>query len=94
LAREQGLDLDISGGVHTGPVTVGLIGNARLIYDLWGETAEHAAVLSSLAAPGEILVTEDVRDRLPEGRSLVAANSGDTAAWVALPSNSHTGGET
>jgi len=94
LAREQGLDLDISGGVHTGPVTVGLIGNARLVYDLWGETAERAAVLSGLAAPGEILVTEEVRDRVPEGRRLVSADSGDTTAWVAVVSSPDRGVET
>jgi len=94
LARENGLDLDISGGVDTGPVTVGLIGNARLIYDLWGETAEHATVLSGLAAPGEVLVTKDVRDRLPEGGSLVAAGSGDSTAWVAVVSRPDRGAET
>ena len=86
FAQENGLDLDISGGVDTGPVTVGLIGNARLIYDLWGTTPEHAAVLAGTAGPGEILVTAEVRDRLPEGRRLVAANSGDVSAWVAVAS--------
>ena len=94
FAQEQGLDLDISGGVHTGAVTVGLIGNARLIYDLWGETAERAAVLSGLAAPGEVLVTEEVRDRLPEGGSLVAADSDEFSAWVAVASNPDAGVET
>ena len=88
FAQENGLDLDISGGVDTGPVTVGLIGNARLIYDLWGATAEHAAGVAGVARPGEILVTAEVRDRLPEGRRLVAANSGDVSAWVAVASDS------
>ena len=91
FAQENGLDLDISGGIDAGPVTVGLIGNARLIYDLWGDTAEHAAVLAGIATPGETLVTAEVRDRLPEGRSLVAASSGDVSAWVAVASNSDEG---
>ena len=88
FAQENGLDLDISGGVDTGPVTVGLTGNARLIYDLWGATAEHATTIAGVAGPGEVLVTAEVRDRLPEGRRLVAANSGDVSAWVAVASDS------
>jgi len=91
FAQENGLDLDISGGVDTGPVTVGLTGNARLIYDLWGATAEHATVLAGVAGPGEILVTAEARDRLPEGRRLVAANLGDVSAWVAVASHSDEG---
>ena len=91
FALERGLDLDISGGVDTGPVTVGLIGNARLIYDLWGETAEQAAILAGRAAPGEVLVTEETRDRLPEGSSLAAAGSGDIAAWVVAESAGDSG---
>ncbi len=91
FAEENGLDLDISGGVDIGPVTVGLTGSARLIYDVWGETAERAANLAPLAAPGEILVTGGVRDRLPAGRSLVAADSADVSAWVAVASDPEGG---
>lgn len=85
FARESGLDLDISAGVSTGPITVGLIGNARLIYDLWGATAEQATALARLAAPGEILVSQDVRDRLPDGQDLAAATLDGVSAWRARP---------
>lgn len=94
FALENGLDLDISAGVHTGPVTVGLIGNARLIYDLWGETAEQAAVLANRAASGEVLVTQETRDRLPEGSSLASAGSADITAWVAVESIPDSGAPT
>lgn len=93
FAQENRLDLDVSGGVDAGPVTIGLTGSARLIYDLWGETAEHAADLARLAAPGEILVTGEVRDRLPVGSSLAAAKSAGISAWVAVASDSDEGGE-
>lgn len=85
IARESGLDLDVSAGVSTGSVTVGLIGNARLIYDVWGETATHAGALARLASPGEILVSEAVRDRLPDGQDLRAAPSTEVAAWLVGP---------
>jgi class 3 adenylate cyclase len=83
FAEENGLDLDVSGGVEAGPVTVGLIGNARLIYDLWGETPERASAFASLAGDGEILVTDAVRDRLPGGDDLEAFESDQVSAWVA-----------
>ena len=85
IARESDLDLDVSAGVSTGSVTVGLIGNARLIYDVWGETATHAGALARLASPGEILVSEAVRDRLPDGQDLRAAPSTEVAAWLVGP---------
>jgi class 3 adenylate cyclase len=85
FARERGLNLDVSAGVNTGSVTVGLIGNARLIYDVWGDTAAQAGTLARLASPGEILVSEPVRDRLPDGQGLTAAPARGVAAWVAEP---------
>jgi class 3 adenylate cyclase len=94
FAEENGLDLDVSGGINTGPATVGLTGSARLIYDVWGEAAEGAADLAGRAAPGEILVTDDVRDRLPDGRSLLAADSVGVSAWVAVASDPHGGPRT
>ena len=83
LADDNDLDLDVSGGIDAGPVTVGLIGNARLIYDLWGETAEQAVVLAGLAGDGQILVTDEIRDRLPGGDRLAAFGSDQVSAWVA-----------
>ena len=87
FAEENALDLDVSGGVDTGSVTVGLIGNARLIYDLWGETAEQAAKIAGLAGGGQILVASDVRDRLPNGDGLAPFESEQVSAWVARSSD-------
>ena len=93
FARAGGLDLDVSAGVNTGSVTVGLIGNARLIYDVWGETAAQAGTLARLALPGEILVSEAVRDRLPDGQDLAATALNGVAAWVAEPAAEAGSGE-
>lgn len=87
FAAENGLELDVSGGVDAGPVTVGLIGNARLIYDLWGEAAEQAAVLAGLAGDGTILVTDEIRDRLPGGEGLTAFESDQVPSWIASASD-------
>ncbi len=82
LSDEDSLDLDISAGIHAGPITVGLIGDARLIYDLWGDTVEQAYALARVGGRGDILVSEDVRDRLPGGDELVLFDSGETVAWM------------
>lgn len=91
LARDHDLDLDVSAGVNVGPITVGLTGNSRLIYDLWGDTAERAVALSGLGAPGEILVTDAVRDRLPGGTQLTRFHSEQVSAWVVLPPDTEEG---
>ncbi len=39
-------DLDGAVGVHTGPVTVGMSGGTRLLYDIWGETVTAAHYLA------------------------------------------------
>ncbi len=62
-------------GIHSGPVTVGLTGSMRLVYDLWGEAVRVAHFLARQAHDGEILVTDDVRTLLPPD-VIVAAKPG------------------
>jgi adenylate cyclase len=58
--------LPLGAAVHTGPAFVGIVGNqdARDFTAL-GEPMNIAAHLASKAAPGEILVTRSVVDRVP-----------------------------
>ncbi|MEA3503343.1 MAG: adenylate/guanylate cyclase domain-containing protein, partial [Actinomycetota bacterium] len=81
LADEGSLDLDVTVGIQSGPITVGLIGESRLVYDLWGDTVDQAYALARAGGRGEILVTDSVRDRLPNGEDLRSFASGDVAAW-------------
>ena len=57
--------LQLSVGVHGGPVTVGLGGSALLVYDLWGATVRTAHLLARSAQPGQILISRASRDLLP-----------------------------
>jgi class 3 adenylate cyclase len=96
LAESSGLTLELSAGIHSGAVTVGLTGGSRLVYDLWGETVSVAHRLSRVAAPGEILVSAATRERLPDEVETVSldAEVGDHAAWrveVAHVTESGTG---
>jgi class 3 adenylate cyclase len=70
VIRSVGADaaagLDLAAGVASGPVTVGLAGASRLLYDLWGETVGTAHYLARTARPGQVLTTGEVAAvRLP-----------------------------
>ncbi|MDX1673646.1 MAG: adenylate/guanylate cyclase domain-containing protein [Longimicrobiales bacterium] len=66
LARSEPA-VEIGVGVHTGEVVAGNMGSTnRLNYTVVGESVNLAARLCTTADPGEILVSEAVRDRLPD----------------------------
>ncbi len=73
-------DLDLSAGVHVGPVTTGLAGSARLVYDLWGDTVAVARELARSAPRGAILVSESAKSRLPSDVE-VAESPVSPEAW-------------
>ncbi|BCR03846.1 hypothetical protein DESUT3_09150 [Desulfuromonas versatilis] len=51
-------------GIDSGPVIAGVIGTARLAYDLWGETVVAAEQVKTYGLPGFIQVTEAAWQRL------------------------------
>jgi adenylate cyclase len=66
IADDTGLPLEARIGIDTGPVVAGVIGRAKFIYDLWGDTVNTASRMESYAAPGTIQVTPPTRKRLWE----------------------------
>jgi class 3 adenylate cyclase len=54
LGERLGRDLDVHAGIATGPVTAGVIGEARPQFDLWGQTVNNASRLQAAAPPGAI----------------------------------------
>jgi len=75
VVREMSTEFEITptvaAGVHTGPVTLGLTGSARLVFDTWGETVSAAHLLARLARPGEILASGEARALLPPDVSVI-----------------------
>jgi adenylate cyclase len=65
-AAETGLALEVRIGIDTGPVVAGVIGRAKFIYDLWGDTVNTASRMESHAVPGTIQVTPRAYELLRE----------------------------
>ena len=51
-------------GLNCGPVTAGVIGTTKFIYDIWGNTVNVASRMESAANPGGIRITEELKQQL------------------------------
>ncbi len=61
---KRSVDLNLKIGVASGPVTSAVVGRRQFQYELWGAGADLAARIRFEAEPGEIIVTEDVMQKL------------------------------
>ena len=83
LAREAGVELALSGGISSGTVTAGLVGDSRLVFDLWGEPVDEADRLAAVAPADRIYVSSSSKQRLPEGVPTSEARTPlGEVAWV------------
>jgi adenylate cyclase len=84
----DGTALALRIGMHTGPVTAGVIGRAKFAFDVWGDTVNTASRMETQGAPNEIRVTDEVRNALSdryvfEGPELVdVKGKGPTQVWT------------
>jgi len=59
---DHGLDLAVRVGMASGPVVGGVIGERRILFDLWGGTVNAASRMESSGVPGRIQVSASTRD--------------------------------
>ncbi len=74
-SAQQGVDLSVRAGLDSGRVTSGLIGRARVVYDMWGDAVNLAFRVQGDSNEPGIYLTQRVADRLPE--SLPVTPAGD-----------------
>ena len=66
FSREIGERVEVRIGLDAGPVVAGVIGQNKLLYDVWGDTVNTAAHLESHGAAGRIQVTECLKSKLED----------------------------
>lgn len=87
LNEDNGQPLSIRIGIASGSVAAGVIGGAKIRYDVWGDTVNTASRMESHGSPGCIHVTADVYERLRdkyefEPRGLIPVkNMGEMATY-------------
>jgi adenylate cyclase len=59
-----GLSLELRIGLASGPVVGGVIGQRRILFDLWGDTVNLASRMESAGVPGRIQVAPSTRELL------------------------------
>jgi class 3 adenylate cyclase len=82
LGSRSSVDLDVVVGIHTGPVTVGLTLESRLVYDAWGPTVSYAHHLARLGRRGQVLVTESTKSLLPDSIETEAVPADGETVWL------------
>lgn len=61
------VELQIRIGLGSGPVVGGVIGQRRILFDLWGDTVNTASRMEAFGLPGRIHVSARTRELLPDG---------------------------
>ncbi|GAA1944206.1 adenylate/guanylate cyclase domain-containing protein [Microbacterium deminutum] len=69
-STHQGVQLGLRAGLDSGKVTSGLIGRARVVYDMWGDAVNLAFRVQGDSNEPGIYITQRVADRLPESVSI------------------------
>ena len=85
-SAQQGVHLDLRAGLDSGQVTSGLIGRARVVYDMWGDAVNLAYRVQGDSDEPGIYITQRIADRIPDTIAItpagdVSTQSGTQRVW-------------
>jgi class 3 adenylate cyclase len=66
INKETQNSMQIRIGINSGPVSAGVIGNKKFIYDLWGDTVNVASRMESFGINNHIHVSESTYQIIKE----------------------------
>lgn len=66
ISREINVPITLRIGINSGPVTAGVIGTKKFIYDLWGDAVNMAARMESHGLPDKIQITQETYGLIKE----------------------------
>ncbi len=84
----DGQPLALRIGMHAGPVTAGVIGQAKFAFDVWGDTVNTASRMETVGTANRITVSDEVRHALGDayafsGPEMVdVKGKGPTRVWT------------
>lgn len=89
-SRDHGLDLPTRIGLASGPVVGGVIGQQRILFDLWGDTVNTAARMQTTGVPARIQVSAGTMERVSgrysfEPRVVDVKGLGPLTTYLLLP---------
>jgi class 3 adenylate cyclase len=64
---EHDVALELRIGLASGSVVGGVIGQRRILFDLWGDTVNTASRMESFGLPGRVHVANTTRELLRDG---------------------------
>lgn len=86
FGAQFGATLSLRAGIDTGTVTSGLVGQAHMVYDLWGDAVSLAFRVQGETDEAGIFLTQRVLDKLPGSQDVTAAgvvatSAGEQKVW-------------
>ena len=85
LNQDRGFPLTVQVGINSGPVTGGIVGRSKFIFDMWGDTVDIACGLRTEDGENTIHVTQSIQDRLKDAYAFKPAGTVEVKGKGIIP---------